>query len=129
MSETNQINEAVLEGNKPQEKYRGKGEVGTATPSLAIKNLWHAEKQKMNENRRLSLKKFAKMLAGKKDPVALTWLANKSGQNNEDRSDKTKSRISAEKLATRAGRRSSSSNKSKAKASAEEAPSTIITKR
>jgi hypothetical protein len=132
MSETNQIQEAILEANKPQVKNHERGEVGVASPALTIKNLWHEEKTKLNENRRLSLKNFAKMLISKKTDHAETaqsWLDNKAGKSRQERSATNLTRAAAERQASRAARRKrSDSNKNKAKAT-EDAPATIITKR
>lgn len=129
MTDTNQVDQLIAEANKPQEKHHERGEVGTGTPASYVKNLWHQEKVKLSASRRLSLKKFVQTLITKGDETAQRWVANKLGNNAQERSDINKTLAAAAKMATRQSRRKNSdNNKNKAKA-AEEAPATIITKR
>ncbi len=83
-------------------KYKGpRGELGTATPSLTIKQLWYASKSKGH----VSLKEFARAQAKDGNQTATDWLGNKAGRLNQKRSDKNLQRIAAEKSASRAARR------------------------
>lgn len=112
-----------------------RGEVGTATAGLAIRQKWHEAHftrkdvgDKHNPRKRIwvhnpgprvSLKKFARELLKAGDPVAKAWFANKTGAQNQKRTEKNQSRISLEKQASKAARRKKSQanqNKSKTEA-------------
>jgi hypothetical protein len=106
---------------KEEDVPRGeRGELGVATPSHAIKLLWHEEHfilqnvgDKHNPRKQAwvrragapSLRKYARQLAASGNQVAKDWLDNKSGAQNAERQDKNKTRISLEKQASRAARR------------------------
>lgn len=101
MSEENKVEET--KENKKEEVARGsRGEIGTATAGLTIRQKWHeAHFQrvnaglKSNPNKRVfvrvegtpSLKQFARQLLKDGDPVAKQWFANKLGAKNQKRSD------------------------------------------
>lgn len=109
----------------PVEELRGdRGSVGEATPSKAIKNRWYEATHLLieagdrhNTKKRIwkkkpgspSLRKFARSLVKEGDQQAKQWFANKSGKNNDTRSDKSLARISLERTATKSARRKSSS--------------------
>lgn len=82
--------------------HRGpRGEVGTATASLTIKQRWHAS----TTGKHVSLKSFARKLAAEGDQVAKDWLAHKAGSLNQKRSEKNVARVALERAATRAAHR------------------------
>lgn len=85
-----------------QEIRNERGEVGVATSSLTIKQLWHRahfslvkanDKQHPGRKRLVenlgapSLKQFARTLMKGGNEVALAWFANKSGENCKTRSE------------------------------------------
>lgn len=97
-----------------------RGIVGTATPSLTVKQQWHAKCFKesdandRNNHRKTtwkrlpktpSLKRFARELAASGDATAKAWLDNKLGSNSEKRSDKNIARVALERQATKASRK------------------------
>lgn len=112
-------NKKTDKAEKQEEVVRGeRGELGTATPSKALKHLWHEEhftRQDKHSWRRNggapSLRKFAKQLAASGNQVAKDWLDNKSGGLNQERSEKNRGRISLEKQASKAARRKKSQGK------------------
>jgi hypothetical protein len=59
------------------------------------------------EGKGLSLKEFARRLAKAGDVSAQTWFDNKHGACNQDRYEKTQTRITAERIASRNARRKS----------------------
>jgi hypothetical protein len=120
------------ETNEPQEVVRGdRGNVGEATPSLTIKQLWHEATHVLEEvgdahNPRKqewvrkagtpSLKRYARQLLASGDALAKDWFAHKHGAMNASRSDANKTRASLERQATKASRRKrADGNKTKAK--------------
>lgn len=120
MTEENKSKKAETE--KQEEVARGergeRGELGTATPSKALKRLWHEEhftRQDKHSWRRNggapSLRKFAKLQAAAGNQVAKDWLDNKAGALNTERSEKNRGRISLEKQASKAARRKKSQGK------------------
>jgi hypothetical protein len=97
-----------------------RGAVGEATPAKAIKRRWHEATHllleagdKHNAKKRHwkkkagtpSLRKFARSLLKEGDNQAKQWFDNKSGKNNDTRSDKSQARILLEKTATKAAKR------------------------
>lgn len=104
-----------------------RGELGVATPKLTITQLWHEahftrkdandkgnfRKREWvpNPGPRVSLKQFARELLKSGNAVAKAWFANKRGAQNAKRNDKNISRISAEKMASKAARRKKSQGK------------------
>lgn len=113
------------------EKQRGpKGELGVATPALTLKARWHAEHFKLvdtnsnaHRNRQSyvvkpgapSLKTFARQLAKSGDENAETWLANKSGLNDQARSAANAQMAKTCSGATKMGRKKSKGGGGKAK--------------
>lgn len=91
------------EEKKKNESTRGdRGELGTPTAGLTIRQRWHeAHFTRVNANVKrnpikrifvrnpgaLSLKAFARALAKEGDQLAKEWLANKLGAKNQKRSD------------------------------------------
>lgn len=74
--------------------------VGTGTVGHTLKTRWH------KEGRGFSLKQFARKLLAEGDQLAQDWFDRKRGLSNQDRSDKNKQRIAAEKQASKtAGRK------------------------
>jgi hypothetical protein len=75
----------MSEENKTEKKpevVRGdRGEVGTATPGLTMRQRWAESGQSV------SLKTFARGLVREGDPVAKSWFANKRGFLNKKRSE------------------------------------------
>ena len=62
-----------------------RGEVGTASASQTIKQLWHT--QQKAKGQRLTLKRFARQLLKDGNTVAEEWLANKAGTKDANRSE------------------------------------------
>jgi hypothetical protein len=84
------------------ERVRGsRGNVGEASPGLAMRQLWHAA------NSGESLKAFARRLVKEGNTIARSWLENKKGKLNAKRNDKNIQRVSAERTATKASKRKS----------------------
>lgn len=121
------------ETNEPQEVVRGdRGEVGEATSSLTIKQMWHEATHVLEEvgnahNPRKqdwvrkagtpSLKRYARQLLATGDVLAKDWFAHKRGSMNAKRSDANSTRVTLERAATRASRRKKADgNKNKTKA-------------
>ena len=120
--------ETTVVSSEVQEVPRGdNGTVGVATASKTMKRLWHEATHvlsnignKQNPRKQhwvrkvasLSLKQFARKLAATKDQTAIDFFACKKGDLNATRSDTNRLRITLEKQATRASRKSSSSGKS-----------------
>lgn len=114
-------------------KTRGpNGELGQATPALTLKQRWHTEHFKLvdtsnnaHRNRQsyvakpdaLSLKQFARKLAKSGDKNAETWLDNKAGVNNQERSAANAQMAKTCAGATKMGRKKSKSGGGKAKVS------------
>jgi hypothetical protein len=110
--------------NVEKEVPRGdRGEVGTPTAALTVKQLWHAEchvlmdvgdkknprkQQWVKKQGALSLKKFARKLAGEGNQTVKDWFDSKKGALNAERNDKNKTRITLERQASKAARRKSS---------------------
>ena len=88
-------------------EFHSRGELGTPTASLTMKQRWVASGQK------LSLKRFAQELARSGDKVAKDWFANKKGARNQKRSDKNVARVAIEKQATKASRKKVKANTKK----------------
>ena len=119
------------------EKVRGpRGEVGTTTPALTLKARWHAEHFKLvdtidnaHRNRQSyvvkagapSLKAYARQLAKSGDKNAETWLANKAGENNQERSAANAQMAKTCAGATKLGRKKSKGGGGKAKPAADAA--------
>lgn len=97
-----------------------KGELGTATPALQIRQMWHEacfkridtsdrahpnRKTFMPQKGAVSLKAFARKLAKEGDPVAKSWLANKLGASNQKRSDKNATEAKLIGAATKTAKR------------------------
>jgi hypothetical protein len=113
----------MLDGTLPQIEVaqpvlHERGEIGIATPSLIIKQLWHKEWFTISNKKDLlrkkgcpSLKQFARQLVKLDKSEAKEWLANKNGKLNQERSDKNKGRISSERQATRSSRKKNVSGK------------------
>jgi hypothetical protein len=66
---------------------------------LQLKNRWR------NEGKGVSLKQFARKLLAAGDSTAQEWFDRKKGLLNQDRSDKNKQRVSAEKQASKSASR------------------------
>lgn len=97
-----------------KEVVRGeRGEVGTATASLTVKQLWHRacfvkdEDKLVRKPDAVSLKQFARTLLKQDDgsQVAKSWFAHKAGSLNKGRSENSLKRIGLEKAATKSARR------------------------
>lgn len=73
------------------------GVVGTAGQQLKAR--WH------REGKGMSLKQFARKLVASGDKVAQDWFDHKKGSLNQSRTDANKTRVAAEKAATKANRR------------------------
>jgi hypothetical protein len=107
----------------PQEAARGpRGEVGTATTQLTIKQRWHqahfTREDTSNDahpHRKTwkpskgapSLKVFATKLAAEGEQVAKDWLAHKHGSLNQKRSETNVARVALERAATKAAKHKS----------------------
>lgn len=101
-----------------------RGEVGKATAKLTLVQLWHNAHfnrhdigDRTNPRKREwrpkpggapSLKQFARKQVAAGNEVAKEWFFNKSGGNDQSRSDKNKSRIMLEKQASKAARKKKS---------------------
>ena|ERR1700722_9411162 len=101
-----------VEGVDLKPLAQGRGIVGVATPALLIKQMWYAESFVQKDKKRwvrksgsVSMKRFARNLLLKKDETAVAWFDNKSGLNNQERSDKNISRIASERQATKSSRK------------------------
>lgn len=97
------MSEETKTEEKKEETRRGdRGEVGTATAGLTIRQKWHAAafrresaNDKHNPNRTIyvrlegtpSLKQFARQLVKEGDSTAKEWFANKLGAKNQKRTD------------------------------------------
>jgi len=117
------------------EKVRGpRGEVGATTPALTLKARWHAEHFKLvdtndnaHRNRQSyvvksgapSLKAYARQLAKSGDKNAETWLDNKAGVNNQERSAANVQMAKTCAGATKLGRKKSKGGGGKAKPAAD----------
>lgn len=117
------------------EKVRGpRGEVGATTPALTLKARWHAEhfnlvdtSDNVHRNRQSyvvkpgapSLKAYARQLAKSGDKNAETWLDNKAGVNNQERSDANAQMAKTCASATKLGRKKSKGGGGKAKPAAD----------
>jgi len=128
---------------KKEERTPGaRGEVGTATPALTIRQKWHeahfkrvSADDKHNPTKRLwvpnggapSLKKFARELLKTGDPVAKEWFANKKGDKNLKRSDANIKAQREAAMASKAARKKSKSGGG-GKASKDAAPATAAKK-
>jgi|GEM_PF-4204924 len=77
-------------------------------PSVTLKRAFHKAKE-MKGNEKLTLKKFVRKLADEGEPLAKTWLFNKSLQANleakEMRLKNKGGRIALERAATKMARR------------------------
>jgi hypothetical protein len=114
-------NQEVQTEQKKEEIVRGdRGEVGTATAGLTIKQKWreaHFSRvdagDKHNPKKRIyvrnpgspSLKEFARSLKKEGDQVAKDWLAHKRGSLNQKRSDANVKAASDARIATKAAKR------------------------
>lgn len=103
------------------EKVRGdRGELGTATAGLTIRQRWHEAHfsrvnagEKHNPNKRIfvrnpgspSLKAFARALAKDGDQIAKDWFAHKRGSMNQKRSDANVKASMEARTATKAAKR------------------------
>jgi hypothetical protein len=94
MSET----EATVDQVVPMTTKGPRGEIGTSTPSLTLKQMWAQSKSK------ISLKAFARLQVKEGNELAKTWFSNKSGSLNEKRNDKNVARVMAERQATKSSR-------------------------
>src|SRR5277367_6392855 len=117
MSEVEENKEPVVVKEVKQEYIRGvKGEVGTSTPSLTIKQRYHQAhfdridaENKQNPNKKRwnkhigapSLKDFARKLVSQGDTVAKDWWEAKNGALNEKRSDNNMKIAAEARTATR----------------------------
>lgn len=121
MSNEENIQEEAPSAKKEKEVVRGdRGELGTATAGLTIRQKWHeahfsrvAAPTKHNPGRRvfvrnpgaISLKAFARGLAKDGDPTAKEWLSNKLGARNQKRSDANIKAAKEASTATHAAKR------------------------
>lgn len=148
MPKKNKTEETQKTENKQEEKKEStpgdRGEVGQATPKLAIVQLWHEAHftrkdvgDKHNPRKRVwvpnpgpkvSLKRFARDLLKSGNAVAKAWFANKLGAQNAKRTEKNQSRISLEKQASKAARRKKSQGK-QGKAAATDATAATAAKK
>ena len=95
------IDEKKTDEKVVQEVVRGdRGIVGVASTSDMLKQQWHAA------GAISSLKRWAKTQAKNGNQTAEEWLKNKVAPKREERSDKNKARISLEKTASKAARKS-----------------------
>ena len=76
-----------------------RGVVGTGTAGQQLKSRWH------KEGKGLSLKQFARKLVAEGDKTAQDWFEHKKGILNQGRTDAKRSKIAAEKQASKAARR------------------------
>jgi hypothetical protein len=120
-NEENKQEQTEQPSPKKEEKTRGdRGELGTATAGLTIRQRWHEAhftrknaEVKHNPNKRIyvrnpgapSLKAFAKALAKDGDQVAKDWFANKRGKQNQKRSDANIKAAMEARQATKAAKR------------------------
>lgn len=114
-----------------QENRGPRGELGVATPALTLKARWHTEHFKLvGEGRHQSyvvkpgapsLKAYARQLAKSGDKNAETWLANKAGENDQERSAANAQMAKTCALATKQSRKKSKSGGGKAKPAADAA--------
>ena len=124
-------NDKEVELNETQKEIqRGdRGQVGTPTNSLTIKQRWHEATHILKEVGHTnnphkqawvrkagtpSLKKFARQLLASGDQLAKDWFACKNGALNESRSEKNRARVAVEATASKQARRKKgASNKTK----------------
>ena len=106
---------------KVEEIVRGvRGEVGTASASQTIKQMWrqtHCRREDVNDNlnprKRIwipnrnapSLKAFARTLLKEGNQVAKDWFAHKGGSENAQRTEKNAARVQLERQASKNARR------------------------
>lgn len=81
-----------------------RGEVGTPTAGLTIRQRWHAEAHGG------SLKQFARKLLKEGDSVAKEWFANKRGAKNQKRTDANIKASMEARQATRAAKQKKKGN-------------------
>lgn len=118
-------NEEKKQQDTEQEQKEGmargpKGELGTATAGLLIRQKWHEahfkridtsnrahpnRKTFMPQKGALSLKAFARKLAKEGDPVAKEWFAHKKGSANQKRSEKNATEAKLAGAATKTAKR------------------------
>jgi len=119
---SDQVSNSIPEISKVVELVkRDRGIVGVATPSLAIKQLYHQAffkredaNSKHNHNKKVwvkttgapSLKQFARRLAKEGDVVAKEWLQNKLGAKDAKRSDTNIAAAKAAASATKSAKKS-----------------------
>lgn len=108
---------------KEEERSPGpRGELGTATAGLSIRQKWHeahfnrvSAEDKHNPTKRLwvrkggapSLKQFARQLLKDGDPIAKEWFANKRGAKNQKPSDANIKAAKEAAMASKAARKKS----------------------
>jgi hypothetical protein len=127
MSQEENKTEQVVVVVEKNESTRGlRGEVGTPTASLTLKQKWHEShfelfdpEDKRNPRKRVwvrrsntpTLKSYARALAKQGDPTAKEWLENKAGAKNQERSDINVKAAKEAGFATHTAHRKSSSGK------------------
>lgn len=85
---------------KTEDQKRGnRGELGTGSPGIRLKNLHAAT------GRGLTLKQFVRDQLKAGNPDAKQWFANKHGAANQKRSEENRKRVLLESTATKASRR------------------------
>lgn len=92
------INENTSEEKVSSVSRGDRGELGTATAGLTIRQRWHAEAGGG------SLKQFARKLLKEGDAVAQEWFANKRGAKNQKRSDTNIKAAKETSMASKAAR-------------------------
>lgn len=104
MSDENKTAEKATTEKVTTDSRGDRGEVGTPTAGLTIRQRWHAEAHGG------SLKQFARKLLKEGDATAKEWFANKRGAKNQKRTDANIKAATEARQATRAAKQKKKGN-------------------